>query len=70
MIRASTDNFTIQVYESTSGLKPGEPVLTTGKRLVAELGPGLITAIYDGLQRPLEKIHRLQDPFIERGMGF
>ncbi|MCD6509066.1 MAG: V-type ATP synthase subunit A [Thermoprotei archaeon] len=68
VIRVSMDNFTVQVYESTSGLKPGEPVLATGKRLVAELGPGLITAIYDGLQRPLEEIYRLKGPFIERGI--
>ena len=68
VIRVSEDNFTVQVYESTSGLKPGEPIIATGKSLVAELGPGLITTIFDGLQRPLEEIYRLKGAFIERGI--
>ncbi len=68
VIRVSENDFTIQVYESTSGLRPGEPVIPTGKRLVAELGPGLIATIFDGLQRPLEEIFKLKGPFIERGI--
>jgi len=44
---------TVQVYEETSGLKPGEPVENTGMSLSVELGPGLLESIYDGIQRPL-----------------
>ena len=47
----------IQVYEETSGLGPGEPVESTGAPLSVELGPGLISSIFDGIQRPLEEIY-------------
>jgi V/A-type H+-transporting ATPase subunit A len=59
----------IQVYEDTSGLRPGEPVVTTGKPLSVELGPGLLTSIYDGVQRPLPALIAAAggDPFIARG---
>ena len=68
VVRVTSDNFTIQVYESTSGLRPGEKVYATGKRLVAELGPGLMSRIFDGIQRPLEEILRRTGPFIRRGV--
>ncbi|MEM4474890.1 MAG: V-type ATP synthase subunit A [Fervidicoccaceae archaeon] len=59
----------IQVYESTSGLRPGEPVYGTGGPLSVELGPGLLSQIYDGIQRPLNVIKDLMgDIFIRRGV--
>ena len=59
----------IQVYESTTGLKPGEPVYGTGYPLSVELGPGLITQIYDGIQRPLELIKSVTGSiFVKRGV--
>lgn len=58
----------IQVYEETSGLKPGEPVITTGAALSVELGPGLIGGIYDGIQRPLEKIMEISGNSLQRGV--
>ncbi|MDR0676325.1 MAG: V-type ATP synthase subunit A [Elusimicrobiota bacterium] len=60
----------IQVYEDTTGLKPGEPVEATGDALSVELGPGLITSIYDGIQRPLEKMKKEEGNFIPRGGNF
>ncbi len=62
------NSFITQVYETTSGLKPGEKVIATGKRLVAELGPGLIQNILDGVERPLQSIIDLKGPFITRGV--
>lgn len=59
VIRLSGDLSTIQVYENTSGLQIGEPVLNTSLPLVAELGPGLLGSVYDGLQRPLIEAERL-----------
>ena len=56
IIEMHGDQASIQVYEETSGLGPGEPVESTGVPMSVELGPGLITNIYDGIQRPLEKI--------------
>ena len=67
IIRLEGDIATIQVYENTSGLKPNEDVFGTGAALSAELGPGLIGNIYDGIQRPLEWIHEKTGPFIKRG---
>lgn len=67
VIRISEHGFTIQVYEPTSGLKPGEPVIATGKRLVAELGPGLLMNVTDGIERPLEPIWKREGPFLKRG---
>jgi len=58
----------IQVYEDTSGLTVGEKVVGTGRPLTAELGPGLIGAIYDGLQRPLKTLEELIGPFVKRGV--
>lgn len=68
VIRLSEANFTIQVYESTSGLKPGEKVLATGRRLVAELGPGLLTNALDGIGRRLEPILNEKGAFVTRGI--
>ena len=68
VVRVSEEDFTVQVYESTDGIRPGEPVYATGKILAAELGPGLITSIFDGIQRPLEKVLKISGPFIERGI--
>src|SRR3989442_8797850 len=53
VIKIAGDKTIIQVYEDTSGVRPGEPVADTGAPLVVELGPGLLGSIYDGVQRPL-----------------
>src|SRR5438034_487744 len=58
----------IQVYEDTSGVKPGEAVLDTGAPLVVELGPGLLGSIYDGVQRPLPVLRKAMGDFILRGL--
>src|SRR3989449_5773938 len=58
----------IQVYEDTSGVRPGEPVLDTGGPLVVELGPGLLGSIYDGIQRPLPVLQKVMGDFILRGV--
>lgn len=58
---------TIQVYEVTTGLKPGEPVAGTGSAMSVTLGPGIIKNIYDGIQRPLRKIAEKSGEFIARG---
>jgi V/A-type H+-transporting ATPase subunit A len=58
----------IQVYEETSGLKVGDPVISTGAPLSVELGPGLITSIFDGIQRPLDAIRNQYGAFIVRGV--
>lgn len=63
------DKSTIQVYEDTSGIAPGEPVENTGMPLSVELGPGLLESIYDGIQRPLPVLMELmKSDFIERGV--
>ena len=56
IIEMHGDEASVQVYEETSGLGPGEPVESTDAPLSVELGPGLITSIYDGIQRPLDDI--------------
>ncbi len=69
IIELKGDTASIQVYEETSGLKPGEPVELTGYPLSVELGPGLLTSIYDGIQRPLESIQEASEShFIKRGI--
>jgi len=68
IIRLNEDNAIIQVYEDTNGLKPGEKVISTGMPLSVELGPGLLTNIYDGIQRPLPAILKKTGDFIERGV--
>ncbi|MEM2963599.1 MAG: V-type ATP synthase subunit A [Candidatus Anstonellales archaeon] len=60
---------TIQVYEDTSGLRPGEPIVSTHEPLSIELGPGLLTSIYDGIQRPLDKIAKKAGVFVSRGVS-
>ena len=68
VIRIEGDKTIIQVYENTSGIRPGEPVANTGLSLSVELGPGLLTSIYDGIQRPLEVLVDKMGNFIERGV--
>lgn len=69
VIRCTGDVAFIQVYESTSGLKPGEPVKGTGQPLSVLLGPGVIGKIYDGIQRPLDEIAQKSGSFIGRGVA-
>jgi V/A-type H+/Na+-transporting ATPase subunit A len=68
IIELNEDRATIQVYEETSGIGPGEPVYTTDLPLSVELGPGLIKSIYDGIQRPLDIIFKNEGAFIARGV--
>jgi len=68
IIGLTGDRATIQVYEETSGIKPGEKVEGTGKPLSVELGPGLIGAIYDGTQRPLNIIKTKTGDWVKRGV--
>ncbi len=68
VIRIKGDKATVQVYEDTSGIKPGEPVVNTGMSLSVELGPGLLESIYDGIQRPLKVLQEKMGDFIERGV--
>ncbi|MCK4319166.1 V-type ATP synthase subunit A [Candidatus Micrarchaeota archaeon] len=58
----------IQVYEDTSGLQPGERVVSTGEPLSVELGPGILKSFYDGVQRPLQGIEKVAGSFITRGI--
>ncbi len=67
IIRLDRDTAFIQVYEDTSGLQIGEPMVSTGTPLSLELGPGLLTGIFDGIQRPLESIRKQKGDFIARG---
>jgi V/A-type H+-transporting ATPase subunit A len=69
IIELNKNRATIQVYEETSGIGPGEPVYTTGLPLSVELGPGLIKSIYDGIQRPLDIIFQNEGAFISREIG-
>jgi len=67
IIELNKDLVTIQVYEETSGIGPGEPVFSTDMPLSVELGPGLISSIYDGIQRPLDILKATSGNFISRG---
>ncbi|KAL2888700.1 V-type proton ATPase catalytic subunit A [Ceratocystis lukuohia] len=70
VIRINGDQATIQVYEETAGVKVGDPVARSGKPLSVELGPGMLDNIYDGIQRPLEKISQVsQSIYIPRGIS-
>ncbi|MGA1848826.1 MAG: ATP synthase subunit A [Thermoplasmatota archaeon] len=69
IIELDDDRATIQVYEETAGIAPGEPVVMTGEPLSVELGPGLMSMIYDGIQRPLEGIMERTGDFISRGVS-
>jgi V/A-type H+-transporting ATPase subunit A len=68
VIQLTREKSVVQVYEDTSGIKPGEPVIATGAPLMVELGPGLITSIYDGIQRPLPILRDKMGDFIARGI--
>lgn len=68
VIQISGDKTTIQVYEETTGLRPGEPVEGTGDSLSVQLGPGLLSQIYDGVQRPLPVLAKLSGDFVTRGL--
>ncbi len=69
VIRLYEDKFFVQVYEPTTGLSVGDEIETTGEPLCVELGPGLITTIYDGIQRPLKTIESISGFFISRGVS-
>ena len=69
VIEMHGDLASIQVYEETSGLGPGEPVISTGSQLSVELGPGLIRSIYDGIQRPLDDIMKVSGNNLTRGVS-
>jgi V/A-type H+-transporting ATPase subunit A len=68
VIQIDGDKVIIQVYEDTSGITPGEPVINTGKPLSVALGPGLLTSIYDGIQRPLPILEEKMGSYILRGV--
>ncbi|MAK42031.1 MAG: V-type ATP synthase subunit A [Candidatus Thermoplasmatota archaeon] len=68
VIELHGDKAVIQVYEDTSGIRPGEPVLNTKETLSVALGPGLLTQIYDGIQRPLATLEEVMGVFITRGV--
>ena len=69
VIKINGEDVIVQVYEDTSGLKPGEPTVDTEKQLSVMLGPGLMGGIYDGIQRPLDKIMEKSGDFISRGIS-
>lgn len=68
VIQMDGNKTTIQVYEDTTGIKPGEPVVNSGEPLSVELGPGMLTSIYDGIQRPLPVLQEKMGSFIKRGV--
>ncbi|MRM88199.1 V-type ATP synthase subunit A [Faecalicatena contorta] len=68
IIEIHGDEASIQVYEETSGLGPGEPVESMGVPMSVELGPGLISSIYDGIQRPLDDIMKISGNNLKRGV--
>jgi len=69
IVKLSGNTAVIQVYEDTTGIKPGDNVYGSGMPLSVELGPGLIGTIYDGIQRPLEEILEASGEFIEKGIS-
>ena len=69
VIKLTGDTAFVQVYENTSGLSPGEPVVGTGQPLSVTLGPGMIGSVYDGVQRPLDRIAAAVGSFIKRGVS-
>jgi len=68
VIQIEREKTIIQVYEDTSGIKPGEPVVNTSEPLKVELGPGMLGSIYDGIQRPLPVLMKQMGDFIKRGV--
>lgn len=69
VIKLTGDTAFIQVYENTSGLSPGEPVEGTGQPLSLTLGPGMLGSVYDGVQRPLDRIAKQIGAFVKRGVS-
>jgi V/A-type H+/Na+-transporting ATPase subunit A len=69
IIEMRGDRASIQVYEETEGLGPGDPVAATGAPLSVELGPGMLEAVYDGVQRPLDELERIAGSFLARGIS-
>jgi len=70
IIEMRGDKASIQVYEETSGIGPGDPVVTTGEPLSVELGPGLIESMFDGIQRPLDALMEAsQSSFLKKGIS-
>jgi V/A-type H+-transporting ATPase subunit A len=69
IIELREDRAFIQVYEDTTGIGPDEPVFLTGRPLSVELGPGLVSSIYDGIQRPLDIIRKEEGDFVTRGIA-
>ncbi|MCQ4896301.1 V-type ATP synthase subunit A [Anaerotruncus sp. DFI.9.16] len=67
VINISDERTTIQVYEGTTGMRPGEPVTGTGGPLCATLGPGILSNIFDGIERPLKEIAKTSGAFIPEG---
>lgn len=67
VISINSEETTIQVYEVTTGLRPGEPVFSTGSPMCATLGPGILSNIFDGIERPLKKINEMCGAFISEG---
>ena len=68
VISLKKDTTTVQVFEETSGLKPGETVTATGDAISVTLGPGILDNIFDGIQRPLSVIAQNSGKYISRGM--
>ncbi len=70
IIEMRNDKASIQVYEETTGIGPGDPVITTGEPLSIELGPGLIESMFDGIQRPLDAFEKAANsPFLKKGVA-
>ena len=69
VIGVDSDKTTIQVYEDTVGLKPGEPVESTGSQLCVTLGPGILSNIFDGIERPLKTLEKQSGAFIGKGFN-
>ena len=68
IIGINGDEVSVQVYEETSGVGPGEPVYPTGETMQVELAPGLLESIYDGIQRPLKALEQAAGAYITRGI--
>ncbi|MBI4235589.1 V-type ATP synthase subunit A [Candidatus Peregrinibacteria bacterium] len=69
IIELKNDEASIQVYEETTGIGPGDFVYRTGETMTVTLGPGLLTSVYDGIQRPLKLIEEVSGPYITRGIN-
>jgi V/A-type H+-transporting ATPase subunit A len=68
VISIENEDIIVQVYESTTGIRVGEPVIATGEPLSLQLGPGIIGGVFDGIQRPLKKIEEMSGSFIGKGL--